>query len=570
MVIRIPLPRFKNPFRKSQAETTTPIQAVDDLKSYAFFGSGGAEGFQTSFFDGEKFPTGFGVTQNQVIDYWTLRMRSSQLFNENLYARGLIRRLVTNEINTGLTPEAILDEDILGIDEDTLSDWAEKVETRFTLWSKNARICDWKRRLTFGGLQRIARAEAIVSGDILVTLRNSRRTRLQQVQLISGNQVMNPTLTSQRINLQEGHTLLHGVERDKEGRDVAYYVRQEDGNFKRLPAFGERSGRRLAWLVFGTDKRLDDRRGQPLLALVLQSLKEIDRYRDSAQRQAVVNSIIAMFIKKTEEKMGTLPITGGAVRRDQGTVTDGDGSTRSFDIARMIPGLVFQELQTGEEPEGFTGKIDVDFAAFETAVIQAVAWANEIPPEILLLSFSNNYSASQAAINEFKIYLNKVWTEWGEGFCQPIYSEWLISEVLLRNVDAPGLLESWRNPMMYPVFGAWTGADWYGSIKPSTDMLKQAKGSKLLVAEGWSTNTREARGLTGTKFRRNIKRTKKENELKVEALRPLAEFRQEFGIPIEDVDPTGGGSSNTPQAVSDGIQAVRDGIDELLSRVEEN
>ncbi len=60
-------------------------------------------------------------------------------------------------------------------------------------------------------------------------------------------------------------------------------------------------------------------------------------------------------------------------------------------------------------------------------------------------------------------------------------------------------------------------------------MLKQAKGSKLLVSEGWSTNAREARITTGTKFTKNIKRLKRENELKAAAARPLLELRAEFG-----------------------------------------
>lgn len=72
--------------------------------------------------------------------------------------------------------------------------------------------------------------------------------------------------------------------------------------------------------------------------------------------------------------------------------------------------------------------------------------------------------------------------------------------------------------------------DWYGSIKPSTDTLKQAKGSKLLVAEGWSTNAREARVTTGTKFSKNVKRLKRENEQKAEALRPLLALQAEYGV----------------------------------------
>ena len=127
-----------------------------------------------------------------------------------------------------------------------------------------------------------------------------------------------------------------------------------------------------------------------------------------------------------------------------------------------------------------------------------------------------------------------IWSHFGETFNTPIYIEWLISETLLGKIDAPGLLESWRTPTQYDVFAAWTNTEWYGSIKPSTDMLKQGKGSKMFVDEGWSTNAREARINTGTKFSKNIKRLKRENQLKAEAARPLAEFKKEFGLSPEE------------------------------------
>lgn len=503
--------------------------AVDELDPFAYAGQQSFSPWETSIYDGGKFLGGFGTTQVQQVDYWTLRARSDQLFNENLYARGIIRRLITNEINTGLTPEACPNEEILGISEEQLNDWSEAVETRFVdIWGKNPNLCDWKHKSTFGALQRAARMEALISGDVLVVLRQSQRTKLPLVQLVKGSKVQTPL--GDEVNLRQGHTIRHGVELDPQGRVAAHWVKQDDGGSKRIPAFGEKSGRRISWLVYGVDKRLDEVRGQPLLSIVLQSLKEVDRYRDSAQRKAVINSILAMFIKKNQDKMGTLPVSGGAVRKSSGTVTDSDGSTRKFNIAQQIPGLVVEELQTGEEPvlKGGEGT-DVNFGTFEEAIIQAVAWANEIPPEILRLAFSNNYSASQAAINEFKIYLNKVWSDWGETFCTPIYVEWLLSETLLGKIAAPGLLEGWRNPNQYDTFGAWISADWYGSIKPSTDMLKSGKGAQLIVSEGWSTNAKQARMLDGSKFSKNIKRLKRENELKVEAARPMAEFRREFG-----------------------------------------
>ena len=185
-------------------------------------------------------------------------------------------------------------------------------------------------------------------------------------------------------------------------------------------------------------------------------------------------------------------------------------------------------------------------------MVQGCSWALEIPPEIVRLSFSSNYSASQAAINEFKILLNKRWRRIGDSLCTPVWTEWLIAEALLQKVQTPGLLESWRNPAQYDVFGAITSVEWYGSIKPSTDMLKAAKGSKLLIDEGWSTNAREARGLSGTKFSRNIRRLRKENEQKIEAMRPLAEFNAEFQGEPQDA------------AATQAMASIEDKLDDIL------
>ena len=527
---------FGYEFGKSKHQSPALINSVDDLSPMSYAGQQQFAPWQESIYDGSKFAGGFGATQIQHTDYWTLRKRSAQLFNENLYARGLIRRLVTNEINTGLAPEACPDENIIGLPEDSLNEWTENVENRFQLWSKSPKLCDFYHRSTYGSIQREARSEALISGDVLVVLRQSQTTGLPIVQLVSGDKVRTPVSTSTPSTLRKGHEIKHGVELDSRQRHVAFWVQQEDLSFKRLPAFGEKSGRKLAWLVYGTDKRLDDVRGQPLLSIVLQSLKEIDRYRDSAQRKAVINSILAMFIEKSEDKRGTYPVTGGAVRRDQVETTGSDGEARKYNIASQIPGLVMEELQTGEKPVGFDSSgTDINFQQFESAILHSIAWANQVPPEILLLAFSNNYSASQAAINEFKIYLNMIWSHFGETFNTPIYNEWLISETLSGKIQAPGLLDSWRDPKQYDVFAAWTNVEWYGSIKPSTDMLKQGKGSKMFVDEGWSTNAREARMNTGTKFSKNIKRLKRENQLKVEAARPLAEFKQEFGLSPEEV-----------------------------------
>lgn len=517
--------------KRAASAPKIPTVSVHDLQPAAILGQ-----WAQTIYDGEKFLGGFGLTELQTVDYWTLRHRSAQLFNSNLYAAGLIRRLITNEINTGLTPESYPDEDILGLPKGALNDWTETVEKRFGLWAKTKRRCDIRELSTFGEIQRDARREALIEGDVLVVLRPNEFDGLPKVQLISGSRVRTP-YSPTGLPTKNAAMIREGVEIDSQGRHVAFHVLQDDGTYVRLPAVGAKSGRTVAWLSYGVGKRYGECRGMPMLALILQSLREIDRYRDSAQRKAVINSMLAMFIKKTENKMSTLPMTGGATRKDKFEAAGADGAPRKFNIASALPGLVMEELQTGEEPVGFHSQgTDVNFAPFEAAIVNAIAWANEVPPEILTLAFSNNYSASQAAINEFKIYLNLVWSTFGENFCAPIYTDWMLSAVLAGVVDAPGLLEAYRDPAQADKFASWNSAYWYGSIKPSTDMLKQARSSEMLLGMGLTTHARESRILTGTKFTENVKRLTIENEQLAEALRPLAEFKKEFAVPVSDVN----------------------------------
>jgi lambda family phage portal protein len=467
---------------------------------------------------GSHWPGGFGHTELLITDYWTLRQRSSELFQRNLFARGLIRRLVTNEINVGLHLEATPEEAILGKKEDELADWSEDVENRFRLWAENPAICDQSERLTFGALQAVARREALVAGDVLVVMRQDPRTRLPKLQLISGDAVQTPMK-----GLGAGVRCVHGVELDDMERHVAFWVTQRDGTSKRIPAFGEKTGRRLAWLVYGTDKRVDEVRGQPLLGIVLQSLKELDRYRDAALRKAVIGSMFAIFVEKTEQGPGSNFARRVGVPGVAADTTTGQAPP--LNVSRLNPGIIVDHLAAGEKPTPFSNQTtDINYPKFEEAVVAAIAWCFGIPPEILTLSFSSNYSASQAAINEFKIYLNLVRTEFGEQFCQYVYVEWLLASALSKKIQAPGLLEAFRDYTKHDLWGAWVAADWAGHIKPAVDMSKLVGGYAAMVEQGFMTRARATRELTGMKYSKVSPQLKRENAQLAEANEPLAKL----------------------------------------------
>jgi lambda family phage portal protein len=495
---------------------------------------------------GEKFQGGFGATELLLTDYWTLRQRSTQLFKTNLYARGLIRRLVTNVINTGLALEAVPDAAIIGQGEDALAVWAETVENRFHLWERTPALCDHMGQQAFGALQKSAKMAALISGDVLVVLLQDPITGLPRVKLVDGQRVQSPMGLAgggSDPKLPQGHTIKHGVELDAQRRHVAYWVTTIDDatgqpRSERLPRVGTSTGRRVAWLVYGSDKMLDEVRGEPMLSVVLQSLREVDRYRDAVQRKAALNAVLAMFVTKAEEGPGTRPIMGGAVRKGKEQApAQTAGNTKAYNYSEFVPGMILDELAPGEEPKGFppTGT-DEKFGDFESAIIYGIAWAHEIPPEILTLSFASNYSASQAAINEFKLFLNTVRADWGDDFCQPIYVDWLLSETLAGRVKAAGLLDAWRDPLLFDRYAAWTLADWSGAIKPSVDMVKQANAYEKLVQQGFISRDRATREITGQKYSKNVAKLARENAELAKANEPLAP-------PEPVIAPPGGGAA---------------------------
>jgi lambda family phage portal protein len=494
--------------------------------------------------NGEKFEGGYGFTEMLEMDYWTLRQRSEELFTKNIYARSILNRLCTSIVNVGIFPEVCPREAIIGVEEHSMDDWSGNVETLFDLWSKDPIQCDSTAQDTFSEIQRKAYLDALICGDVLVVLRYPSKTHNPQIELVKGSLITSPYARKSR----SGHEIVDGVELDKSGKHIAYWVKQEDGTHERLPCFGVRSGRKMAWLKYGLTRRIGNVRGEPMLSIILQSLKDLDRYRDAALRQAVVNSLVAMFIERSSDKPKSLPLTDGAYLKTSVRGNSVDSSPLQVN-AFGAPGLIAERLNEGETIKQLgSGGTDVNFGVFEETIVAAFGMVYEIPPEVLRLAFSSNYSASQAANNEFRMFTEKEWASFGDSFCSPIYHSWLLNNALASKVKADGLIEAFRNKDRTAIM-AWSSVDWLGSVKPATDPLKQGKGSKMYVDEGWSNNARESRLLTGTKFSENMKKLRHENEQKVEALRPLFEFQKEMEVKISGDN--GAAPNIAEQAISD-------------------
>lgn len=491
---------------------------------------------QYGLWGGDKYPGSLPGLKVLDLDYFALRTRSVEVFESNLYGRGLVRRLLTNVINTGLTLEATPSGAAVGLDGDELNAWSENVEVNFQAWANNKLLCDHYRDQTYAQIQYDAYQSALVSGDVLWVLRENA-IGLPSVQLIDGAFVQTP------FDNPEGVNILNGVEYDAKNRIVAYWVTQETEldeapRTVRLPAFGKRSGRRLAWLQFGTDKRLGTNRGTPLFTILFQSLSELDKYKDAELRAAVINASVAMTVTRDlGAGMSSAPLSSGAIEREHVTTTGASNEARKFSLASMLPGFAAEELAPGENIVSHnTSRPNVNFKTFETAIVDAMAWAIEIPPSIMRLAFSSNYSASRGEVNEMILYLDRVRGDIASQSLNYVYEAWLVDSALQRRIVAPGLLNAWRDLSKYELYGAWVSACWRSAIKPSVDILKETNGYIAQLKEGLITHEKAARELNGSKFSLNVARLKVENAMLADANQTLVD--QENAVPenVEDDD----------------------------------
>lgn len=514
-------------------ESASPPQAVADTEAAAKFeASASFSSYSGGLFTGEQYLMGLGGLVDEVegLDYYELRKRSAALFYTNVQAQGIVERFVSNVIHTGIEVECTPEAQILGFpNDDALADWTEAIENRYGVYRKSKSIVDIKGTRAEGELQKQNYREALVEGDCLVINRIDPLTSLPQIQLVPGHRVETPP------EKYTDESVVDGVHLDKNGKHLGFWVYQGtnhviDDRFVYVPAYGAKTGRRTAWMAYGPVKREDDVRGQPLLSVVIQGLKDSGDYRKYTILKA--KNAASVFGQRVRQQAPALPgrtIAGKALRTDT-MATDPANPTKQHTFATMDGGLFIEDNDAGEEVKLFTPSgSDVNYGPFETAIINGIAWGLHCPPEILTLSFNSNYSASQAARDEWWGYLKLERARFAGEHCQNLFEEWFISELLLGKIQAGQFLEAYRDPKRYDEKQAWLSSEWYGTVKPHMDPVKQMNALKMQFSEGMNTRSRACRESTGMKFSKVVARLKKENEMLAETMKPFIELKENHG-----------------------------------------
>lgn len=418
-------------------------------------------------------------------------------------ATSALKTTRTNVIGAGLRLKSQVDSEFLGISEEEKRKLEIKIEREFNLWAES-KNCDVERMNDFYELQQLAFLSWMMNGDAFVMLPViQRKNEIYDIRilLIEADRVCNPNYESNSERIQEG------VETDYNGEIINYYICSRhplstswDGapEWTKVEAYGSRTGRPNI-LHLMENERIGQRRGVPILAPVIEALKQLSRYTDAELMAAVVSGMFTVFIEsKNNDDTGALgtniPYDDEIDPDDEDSYELGNGA-----VVQLDEGETAKEINPGRPNTAFDG--------FVNAVTRQVGAALEIPKELLTKEFTASYSASRAALLEaWKMFrMRRTWM--AKDFCQPIYEEWFCEAVAKGRIYAPGFF---TNPLIKK---AYCQAEWSGPSMGQLDPIKEVTAAEKRIQNGFSTAAKETTELTGGDYYQNINQRKQETKL---------------------------------------------------------
>ncbi|WP_422074110.1 phage portal protein [Tranquillimonas rosea] len=453
--------------------------------------------------------------------------RARDLVRNNGWATGAIAKEVDSVIGANFRPLLKPDWRALGLSAEWAREFKEQVEALWRVYADDPRhFADTTRSQSVPQMFATAYRSYLIEGEALALV-NWRRYRPTKTTM----RLVDTDLLSNPMDMADSERLRGGVEITRDGISRAYHFRQGHRNasyaqsadamrWKRVAREG-RYGRPQVLHFF--DKQRDGQtRGISRLAPIVEKLKMEDHYSRVELQAAVINAVLAAFIKSP---MGPEVI-------DEFFGEEGDGSGfLNYQAARSdfykdrkglsLGGARVQTLYPNDEIGMVnTARPAAQFADFESAVLRHIASGLGISYEQLASDWSKtNYSSARAAMIEIWRGFTARRTSFAHGFCQPFFMAWLEEMVIDGHLKLPQ-----GAPDFYAFWPAYARSKWIGPGKGFVDPVKEAQAAAMRVSLSLSTLEEEAAELTGTDYAENMAQIQAEIAAMPEnALHPMQE-----------------------------------------------
>lgn len=445
----------------------------------------------------------------------TLIARSRDAAMNMPLATAAIDRRITFVVGTGMMAIPQLDAERLGLDDETAAKLTAQIMRDYDRYMSSTDP-DAERSATGYEQQEIVLRGRLESGDIL-GVRVMPEGQIGRVvptawKLVEADRIASPQGHTEGAPYRlTGNPLVFGVEQDGYGAAVAYHVirqvRSLSGSFTRtagdtvrIEAWGEKTGLPTAVLVM-QKKRPEQARGIPVLAPVLETLRQISDLTDAELYAAVLTAMLAIVYKSP----GATPMpeadygTGEIVQSD-GRPETADGQHGNY---RMEAGSVM-EIDTDAEVDVKTpGRPNPAFDPFFQALATQIGAALETPVEVVLLAFEASYTASKGALETFYKMVVREQSSIGCHWCDPHYQAWFyirVAQGAYPEIDAARFFADVDYRSL-----CWDVRH-RGDGKISLNPAQEARAFEIYEAHGWRTGQDIAAELSGADYDANVER----------------------------------------------------------------
>jgi lambda family phage portal protein len=412
----------------------------------------------------------------------TLVARARDLDRNNGVAAGGFQSLNDNVVGTGLRLAPSPDYRAMGRTIEWAEEWSRTVESAWKTWAETT-ACDAAGVQNFHGMTQLVFRSSLENGEALALPLWLERTGTPFktcVQLIDTDRLTNPGNQFWFSKYLRG-----GIEIDDYGKPLAYYIQQMPENLTFLsytPFYGsstylwERIPAETPWgrkrvLHMYQKLRVDQTRGVPILAPVIEQFRMLDAYQRTELQSSIVNALVAGVIETPLDPAALAEMMGG----DPNQYLAAKSEYRvQLEGGSMIP------LYPGDKLTPFTpARPPGTFPAFVEAVLRQIGTAVGMPYELVLKDFSKtNYSSARAALLEAWrfFYSRRGWLAFQ--WAQPVYELWLEEAVNAGIIEAPDF---------YALRQFYARAKWIGPGRGWIDPVKEAEAAELRVQGYFST-----------------------------------------------------------------------------------
>lgn len=472
--------------------------------------------------DGEKTLGELGTPIKNVPDFDILRIRSYDAYTKSDIVRIITSKYFHWVVGSGLKLQAepnkvVLESEGISLD---LAKFQKMVEARFMIYAKSKQA-DHLKQKSLHEIALDALQGKVLGGDVLAILRYDDNG--PTLQIVSGSHVKSPGIESEFYKEAEkkGNEIKHGVEIDKKGKQVAYYVCKKNKDnlleeFDRIEAIGSKTGKTMAWLISAKKISPDHVRAVPEISQSLEKIAKLDRYTEAAVGKAEQAANISNYIKHDKNSTGEDPYRDIVKAKRFETQTEtinpyvlGDGLANR--ITEVTSNQTFN-MPIGATIEQFSTDIETDFGVFHGHVFNIISAGLEVPPEVAMQMYNSNYSASRAAINAWGYVVDNLRERIANEIYVPFYKAWLEFEVLRNKIDAPDYIKS-INTKNFMALEAYAQCRFTGKNMPHIDPLKEVKAISEALLQNLISREQATENLGYGSWEENFKKKMEEDKL---------------------------------------------------------